>query len=235
MTHGYLYDLDWIGGSASFHNYLVQAHADGAYIHTNSWDDKSTSAYTQLSVDLDNFTWENEDDLVIIGPDNYGTVRPPDSSKNALVVNATRQSPNQNSISSGIAQFSLDGRRKPDLMAPGENIVSAADGTACGTRVDSGTSFAAPAVAGAAALVRQYYTEGWYPTGTRQPHHAFIPSGALLKATLFNATVDMTGMVGYPGTAATGEGWGRLLLENALYFQGDARNQWSWIHVMPMG
>ena len=38
----------------------------------------------------------------------------------------------------------------------------------------------------------------------------------------------MTGLAGYPGTAATGEGWGRLLLENGLYFQGDARNQMVW-------
>ena len=76
-------------------------------------------------------------------------------------------------------------------MAPGRNITSADDTTACGTRMDSGTSFAAPAVAGIAALVRQYYTEGWYPSGARQPHHAFTPSGALLKATLINGTVDV--------------------------------------------
>lgn len=230
LTHGYLYDLNWIaGGTVSFYNYLAQAHADGASIHTNSWDDKSTSAYTQVSVDLDKFTWDNEDDLVIIGPDNgsptrFPHVRPPDSSKNALVVNATQQSPNENNYSSGLRDFTLDGRRKPDMSAPGAGIVSADAGTACGTAPMGGTSMAAPAVAGAAALVRQYYSEGWYPTGTRQPHHAFIPSGALLKATLLNATVDMTGPAGYPGTAATGEGWGRLLLENALFFQGDARN-----------
>ena len=229
LTHGYLYDLDWIaGGTVSFYNYLVQAHNDGAYIHTNSWDDKSTSAYTQLSADLDTFAWEHEDDLVIIGPDNAGTIRPPDTAKNALVVNATQQSPNQNSLSSGITQFTLDGRRKPDLTAPGQNIVSADDGTACGTRTGSGTSFAAPAVAGSAALVRQYYTEGWYPTGTRQPFHAFTPSGALLKATLLNATVDMTGIAGYPDPGGMGEGWGRLLLDNALYFPGDARNVRVW-------
>jgi Subtilase family len=228
LTHGYLNDLQWLGGTASFYNYLVQAHTDEAHIHTNSWDDKSTSAYTQLSVDLDQFAWDYEDDLVIIGPDNGGTIRPPDTSKNALVVNATRQNPNQTSFSSGITMFSLDGRRKPDLMAPGQNIVSSDDGTACGTRTASGTSFAAPAVAGAASLARQYYTEGWYPTGALESHHSFIPSGALLKATLLNATVDMTGIPGYPGSNATGEGWGRLLLENALYFEGDARNLRVW-------
>jgi hypothetical protein len=229
LSHGYLFDLDFIaGGTETFYDYLVAAANEGARIHTNSWDDKSTSAYTQLSADADRFTWENEDNLVIIGPDNNGTIRPPDSAKNPLVVNATRQSPNQNSFSSGITQFSLDGRRKPDVMAPGQNITSAASGTACGTNQNSGTSFAAPAVAGIAGLVRQYFTEGWYPTGTRQPDHGFIPSGALLKAMLINSAVDVSGIAGFPGAAASGEGWGRVLADNALYFAGEQRNTAVW-------
>ncbi len=232
LTHGYLPDL---GGSSSFFDYLYQAFEDGASIHTNSWDDWSTSDYTQLSVDLDRFVWENEDNLVIIGPYNYGVIKAPDTSKNALVVNSTLQAPNQGDFSSGITQFTQDGRRKPDLMAPGDGIVSADDGTACGTRTDGGTSFAAPAVAGLAALTRQYYTEGWYPSGSRQPHHAFVPSGALLKATLLNATVDATGIAGYPGGAADGEGWGRVLLENGLFFAGDARNLTVWDMRHPSG
>jgi hypothetical protein len=229
LAHAYLWDLNWIaGGTVTLLDYLGRLAADGACIHTNSWDDKSTSNYTQLSVDADRFTWDNEDHLIVIGPDNGGTIRPPDSSKNALVVNATRQSPNQGDFSSGIMMFSLDGRRKPDLMAPGQNIRSADDTTACGTRVSSGTSFAAPAVAGAAALVRQYYTEGWYPTGTREPTHAFVPTGALLKATLINSTVDAAGIAGYPGAAATGEGWGRLLLNDGLHFANEQRNSVIW-------
>ncbi len=228
LSHGNLYDLTFTGGTKSFLDYLYAASQDGANIHTNSWDDKSTSAYTQLSEDLDQFTWDNEDNLVIIGPDNNGTIRPPDNAKNALVVNATMQNPNQNQFSSGITMFSNDGRRKPDLMAPGASIVSADGGTQCGTRTAGGTSFAAPSVAGCAALVRQYYLEGWYPTGTRQPHHQFTPSGALLKATLINSTVDVTGIAGYPAPAIGGEGWGRLLLDNALYFQNDLTNLTIW-------
>lgn len=229
ITHGNLFDLDFIpGGSVSFYQYLADAAGDSAFIHTNSWDDKSTSAYTQLSVDLDAFAWDNDDHLVIIGPDNAGTIRPPDTSKNALVVNATMQQPSQGSFSSGITQFSLDGRTKPDLMAPGAGIVSADGGTACGTRTSSGTSFAAPAVAGMAALVRQYYTEGWYPSGAREASHSFTPTGALLKATLMNGTVDAANIAGYPGGANTGEGWGRLLLENSLFFTGDVRNLRVW-------
>lgn len=44
--------------------------------------------------------------------------------------------------------------------------------------------------------------------------------GALVKATLTNASVDMTGVSGYPSNQ---EGWGRVLLDNALYFNGDVR------------
>lgn len=228
LAHTYLYDMDWLGGTTSFVNMLLAHAADGAFIHTNSWDDKSTSAYTQLSTDLDRFTWDHEDHLVIIGPDNGGTIRPPDTSKNALVVNATQQSPNQGSFSSGLTQFSLDGRRKPDVMAPGLGIMSADDGTPCGIRTSQGTSFAAPAVAGVAAMVRQYYVDGWYPTGTAQPHHGFTPSGALMKATLVNGTVDATGIAGYPAPASGGEGWGRVLIDDALTFDTDQRNSRVW-------
>ena len=229
ITHGNLNDLDLNdGGGTSFFNYLIQAAADGAFIHTNSWDPKNTNNYTQVSADADRFAWENEEHLIIFGPDNNGPIRPGTNAKNVLVVNATQQSPNQNNFSSGVTQFTLDGRRKPDVMAPGQNLTSADGGTNCGTRVDSGTSFAAPSVSGGAALVRQYFTEGWYPSGTRQPHNAYTPTGNLLKALIANATVDATGITGYPGAAGTGEGWGRVLLDNGLYFDGDNRNLAVW-------
>jgi hypothetical protein len=76
--------------------------------------------------------------------------------------------------------------------------------TSCGTVVMSGTSMA-PAIAAAGAMVRQYYQDGWYPTGTKVSGNGFIPTGALIKATLLNGTVDMTGISGYPGTKKAGE------------------------------
>ncbi|MBP2475109.1 subtilisin family serine protease [Crossiella equi] len=51
---------------------------------------------------------------------------------------------------------------KPDLAAPGETIASAASGTTSGVSVQTGTSMAAPHVAGLAALVRQRHPE-WTP------------------------------------------------------------------------
>jgi hypothetical protein len=80
---------------------------------------------------------------------------------------------------------------------------------------------AAPAIAAAGALVRQYFEEGWYPDGVRRAADVMQPSGALVKAVLLNSAIDMTGIPGYPSEQ---EGWGRALLENALQFENDRRS-----------
>ena len=82
---------------------------------------------------------------------------------------------------------------------------------------------AAPACAASAALVRQYYLEGYYPSGTPNPSNSISPSGALVKATLLLSTRDMTNVSGYPNY---NEGWGRICLDDALYFSGDSRKLW---------
>ena len=66
------------------------------------------------------------------------------------------------------------------------------------------------------ALVRQYFTDGFYPSGMATPGSGFTPSGALIRAVMLNSAVDMTGIAGFPSNQ---EGWGRTLLDNALYFE----------------
>lgn len=83
----------------------------------------------------------------------------------------------------------------------------------------TGTSMACPSISGGSLLVRQYYTEGWLETGIKNPAKGFNPSGALIRSTIINGGVDMTGVSGYPSNR---EGWGRLLLNNVLFFAGDA-------------
>jgi hypothetical protein len=51
----------------------------------------------------------------------------------------------------------------------------------------SGSSSAAALVAGEAALVRQFFTDGFYPAGAPTPAAGFAPSAALLKAVLINS------------------------------------------------
>lgn len=209
------------------------AAALGAMIHTNSWHDNTEgignpASYNEDAADVDTFVWNNENHLVLGSAGNIGEEQgPPGTAKNAIGVGATQADPNEMNFGDGNTGPTADGRRKPDLMAPGCGIQSATVNTACGTgpRSTCATSYATPHTAGAAALIRQYYTEGWYPSGTRQPHDAFIPSGALLKATLINSTLDMTGIFGYPSNL---EGWGVIRLNNVLFFPGSAKRLRVW-------
>lgn len=246
LTYGDLNDLAFAGGTRSFLTYLSSARADGAFIHSNSWSDKSTTNYTVDSQDLDTFTWNDEDQLVVVSSSNNRdtngdgvndsphVVRPPWTSKNGLPVAASAQAPNQNNVNNGGLGPTNDGRRKPEIYAPGGGINSAQAGTNCGSQGCTGSSMATPAIAAGAGLVRQYYSEGFYPSGVRQAHNSFTPSGALLKATLLNGTRDMNGtdafgvaapLNGYPSNL---EGWGRAVLDDVLFFPGDARNLRVW-------
>ena len=83
------------------------------------------------------------------------------------------------------------------------------------------TSWATPHASGAAALVRQYYTEGWGSTGTKVAANGFTPSGALIRATLVNSAVNMSGPANYPNAT---EGWGLIRIDRALMFNDNGRN-----------
>ncbi len=130
----------------------------------------------------------------------------------------------------GMAAFSsrgpvLDYRYKPDVVAPGTFIASTRSALASGTGWGSintyymymgGTSMSTPLTAGAAAIVRQFYTD--------VKGHS-TPSAALIKATLINGAVDI--YPGQYGTGATQEipttrptnvaGWGRVDIQNSIF------------------
>jgi hypothetical protein len=132
------------------------------------------------------------------------------------------------------------GCTKLDVCAPGHYTFSALnddDGVASFTDGTSpndglvgmgGTSMAAPATAGACALTRQYYMAGGYsPVGTSagfQGAGAFTPSAALMKATVINSAEPMNGSNMGGTIPGKGQGWGRVLLDNALHFSGDTRS-----------
>ncbi|MBN8722821.1 MAG: S8 family serine peptidase [Acidobacteria bacterium] len=109
-----------------------------------------------------------------------------------------------------------DGRVKPDIAAPGDAITGGQSGpdTLFGNigtnhRISSGTSHAAPLVAGAAALFTQFWKGSTQGAGQN-------PSPALVKAALINGTVDMTGTGATAARPNGSEGWGRITMKNVL-------------------
>ena len=217
---------------------LEQAWVQGARIHSNSWGDEENfepfNRYTERTADIDRFVWQHPEMLVVAAAGNWGgdesTVLSPSTGKNVISVGAIWRAdigiPCPVDFSS--RGWAHDGRIKPDLMAPGTEVVSAqtdhrADTSECLERPGSGTSMATPTVAGLAALVRQYLMEGWHVAGRKTPSAGFEPSAALVKAVLVASAVDLTtlGCSVVEPIPSRDQGWGLVELDRALWFEGD--------------
>ena len=181
------------------------------------------------------------------------SVGAPSTNKNGISVGASLNSRESwksimqsNSISEVLGQDSLayfssqgptaDNRLKPDLTAPGYYIFSAkgkynASSPHCEAQGLSGTSMAAPVVAGFATKVRQFYRHGYYPTGERNASNGFVPSGALIKATLIHSGQKLSYLVKqdnswisltqYPSAY---QGYGRIQMNKVLNFGQSSRS-----------
>src|SRR6266851_8231878 len=224
---------------------LEQAYRQGARIHANSWGDRSAplASYSAAARDIDAFVFSHPDMLVIFNTGNLaspGTAPPstlsaPGCAKNTLQVGGTRDA--NHYADDAISTFTLmgptrDGRIKPDLVGPAYVMAGdarlAANGQTCSLSFQPGTSWASPTIAGAAALVRQYFTDGYYPSGTPTASDRMTPSAALLKATLIAAarrvpfiTIGGAQVASQP-TPSNEQGFGFPVLDDALYFPGDA-------------
>ncbi|WP_394839403.1 S8 family serine peptidase [Pendulispora rubella] len=211
-----------------------QAYDQGARLHSNSWGDQENASvqnnYTAGSQDVDEFMWNHKDFLVLFAAGNSGpgtgSVGSPSTAKSGISVGATQRAASANSMASFSSCGPTDDNRvKPDITVPGSGIVSARNDTNtasnnCNTTSMSGTSMATPGAAGFGALVRQYYTDGFYPSGAANTADRLTPSAALIKATMINSATPMTNAGSIPGNC---QGWGRVLLDDALYFTGQPR------------
>ena len=145
-----------------------------------------------------------------------------------------------------------DGRQKPDVLAPGHFILSAGalpkevgecdpvlgtvePGDSGGGLLSmEGTSMAAPALAGAAAIVRQYFNDGFYPSGERNDADKIEnPSAALIKGVIMNGAqyvdgvqnkiIGITPVTPYDET----QNFGRISLKDSLYIAGKTNTRLS--------
>ena len=192
-------------------------------IHSNSWHDH-TEAYNKTAYNADSFVWRNEDHFVCGSTANSGNEKlgPPGTAKNVLCVSASCAYPDHLQHGDGKQGPTRDNRRKPEICAPGAGIRAADAGTGCINTpiLNAATSFATPVIAGAAALVRQYYLSGFHNAGVEDLSNPRRPSAALIKATLLNSTVPMEDVNDYPNNRT---GWGLVKLDNTLYFAGGPR------------
>lgn len=205
------------------------AYAAGARIHTNAWGGTRAAAlgsYNAMARAVDAFLWGHRDMLILFsagdacdgadresrgnGIANADAVGPPGTAKNCLTVGAfaSDRPPDSSPAPRSVRSPTDDARIKPDVVAPGDSILSprssvhasqdsrtilggdlpadhALHGLYCW---GSGPSVATPLVAGAAALIRQYLIQerGHVLGGAK-------PSTALLKALLVNGAMPLPG------------------------------------------
>ena len=145
------------------------------------------NVYDAMAADIDRFAWEHEDFVVLVaagndGTSGAGTVSTPATCKNCITVGSS-EGFYESGVSyeykppaswtaphpSNMAEFSIygstlpDGRTKPDVVALGLSVRSAASNGFissagnCGHSKKSGTSMSTPAVASLVALIRQHF------------------------------------------------------------------------------
>ena len=192
--------------------------------------------------------------LMVVAAGNAGqhnrarTLGSPAVAKNVLAVGAS-QSYGDGTPSSGgkrgidfLANFSSrgptpDGRIAPHVVGPREGSASAflsecGSGSSEGVAYESGTSAATAAISGAAALVRQYFKDGFHLTGERNAASSHDPTASLVKAVMINGAREVLGVDNgayvtpsyyYDGA----QGFGRVSLAHSLPLRGH-----NWINAL---
>ncbi|HET9766721.1 MAG TPA: S8 family serine peptidase [Thermoanaerobaculia bacterium] len=219
------------------YNMYLQALNAGARVHSNSYGASTGGEYTGDDAIADRFLFEHEEMAIFFSAGNSGsganTIGSPGNAKNVVTVGRVGHG-NSTVISASSSRGPTDdGRKKPDIMAPGSATISALGDAShvtnnCSTQSLSGTSMSCPTTAGAAALLRQYFEDGYYPTGAATPANSLRPRAALVKAALLNGTLPIAGTGVETIFGNNQYGWGRVFLDNDLFFTGDTRELRAW-------
>ena len=134
-------------------------------------------------------------------PDADTTLTIPSTVNNGITVGAYDVATDSVAVFSGRGYLPDEATVKPDIVAPGVNILTTAPGG--GYSRQTGTSFAAPFVSGSAALLMQW--------GIIRGNDPYL-YGEKLKAYLIRGARVLPGQT-QPSTLS---GWGALCLENSI-------------------
>lgn len=219
------------GRQGSIYDMLKDAEQMTARIAVNAWGlNGNYGQYTADSRSVDILVVDKPAMMPVFsvgdrGANGASQVTAPATAKNVLAVGVSTTGTGTSAAVGSVDAISslgpsLDGRIKPDVVAPGMELCSgsadeakypAGNPCASGTHTDgdslymsvSGTSQAAAVAGGVSALTRQFIRE---EVGIN------APSGALVKAAVINGAIDL-GTADIPNYA---EGWGQVNLENTV-------------------
>ena len=236
------------GNVADYGNYVA---TEDARTHNNSWGSITGVVDDGSAMRFDRFVWDHEDMVIVVsagndGP-NPGRISTPGVAKNDFSSAASANGRQPMVSIDSLASFSshgptADGRFGPELATPGQIVVSAKGGSVDDEHTAQGTSMSAPILTGLATLVRQYFYDGYGPAGGKgfaagapSSSRRHNPSAALVKAAFVNGAERMRGW--YTGDdggqraldgqwPSAGQGFGRVNLDNSLYFANDPTNNW---------
>ena len=219
------------GRIGSIYDMLRDAEQMTARISVNAWGlNGNFGQYTADARSVDTFVHDRKDLTPIFSVGDRGTsgtsqVSSPATGKNVIAVGASTTGVAGTPAAGAVVNFSslgpsLDGRIKPDVVAPGVGICSGLAeeaknpaGPSClsGSHAGgnsyymalSGTSQATAIASGVAGLTREFI---------REQVGVSSPSSSLVKAALINGARDL----GTPDIPNAAEGWGEVNLERTV-------------------
>jgi serine protease AprX len=224
------------------------SYKKGAIVSANSWGpsgspqgyDEDTREFDTIPRDIDLKKNGDQPQAFVLsimnGSGGKSTQGTPDEGKNLIRVGGSGNRPSTAGAAPGANDLctcsahgpALDGRMLPDVVAPGQNVISsrATQGTLCGIpalaaefppsplhAACTGTSMASPHVSGGYAVFVEWYRK----------HIGGTPSPALVKGAFINGAVDLSRFGGVDADDAklkpipnNQQGWGRFDLGNTM-------------------
>ncbi len=237
-----IFDPGWVDPNYS-KIFRIPKREANAYVHSNSWGASTDGDYVKLDSAFDRAVRDanqkkkgNQPMVITVSAGNSGsggrkTINSPGNAKNVITVGSTEtfmpdgeyyggsSTGNPNHVSDFSSKgWTNDSRIKPDVVAPGQNILSTSTPTKTSGGMyiwKSGTSMSNPAVAGASAVVIDWYRKNY---GER-------PSPAMVKSLLINTARPLEGyghqIKSIPNPA---EGWGMVDISKLEYPKKDPIN-----------